>query len=247
MILSRVLSHLSFLFLNFKCVLLFHYPWFVYNVSYPKNWKDPDCNISDVRVFDEGDQPHPHGIYGDELDNDRLWSYFPSNGRNRKSKPRRKIYNGIKMYESGGALHYPFLNICAIKEKDDKYLWCTCMIVHEIWVLTAKECFKNRAQDAEPQCCMPPIKITYGGLKLWQHPNKRFPTEIHFHPNEDIHVSLIKLDRPIVLNKRMAAFHTFTWIKTTAYQNFVPKCSTFTCGYVSNFQKNPFAWLSRKK
>lgn len=196
---------------------------FPFTMVYPEVWMRPICAASTPYIkFQVGDAPNPHGRYGDEFDFKKPWSYF-----------QRRIFYGQNAHD-GKAETFPFMNICAVvPEGPNKYIWCTCTILNEIWVISSKRCFKNRDPKEPPESKVKGIQITYGSFKLLRHPQNREVIEMHFHPDRTNDACLLKVDHPMMLSKNMTGFYPYSWLKTTGHRNSITKCSTFTCGYVS--------------
>lgn len=198
-----------------------------FNITDPDIWESKECDLQVVKFFERSKLLSPFGKYGDEFDYEMPWSYYP------KRKPghvKRKIYHGVRIRQQQNP-GYPFTSICAIKKWTDDSFWCTCTIIHEIMVLSAASNFHERPRDSDPQSNIPQIKVTYGDMRTLKQNFSRRVIEMHYPPNKDIDVVLIKLVLPIVFHKRFVPFNSWTWVKTTGFKNLIPKCSTFACGY----------------
>lgn len=199
-------------------------------VKVPKDWREAtksECNKNDS-ILDVGEMPKPYGIFGDELDPTSDF-YFLGN-----QQAQRRIYNanGVILKET---TKYPFTSICSIMEKNDAYQWCTCTIISDVYILTFRDCFRNRPLTSLPTANIPDIKIKYGSNKKSKHEDNRTIVAMYNHPNTLIPVTLMKVNVPMRFGYGFRPLAPDKWLKTTGYRNYIPKCSTFTCAYVSIF------------
>lgn len=196
---------------------------------FPTFWESDSCK----KHFDEldvGAEPVMYGIYADEF-NPQSANYFFAEAPGPSRSGRRMHYgDAITPYNWNSS--YPLKFICNIMEKSDKYQWCTCIIMDDEWVMTNRNCFRNRAHNADPRKDIPPIKITFGSTKRSTHPVSRGVREVHFHPNKYVDAALLRLDERVPSTGHLNHFPPLMWLKTTGYRNYIPPCSTFTCGYV---------------
>lgn len=215
----------------------------------PREWQRDDCKDNDTWFLRSFYVPVPYGIWGDEFKKGEVWSYFgPNDTRRMKKKspphphphrrarrsqvPKRRITWG-DIVNAEEYSRVPFLNICAIRDYNEDFFWCTCTIINSMWVLTIRSCFKAYPDNPSLQE-MPSMIICWGSVYAYRRTNEEcsMPAEMHYHPDKRVNAAIILLDNPIKLSAKMPGFYPYTWLKTTGYKNFIKRCSTFTCGFV---------------